>query len=690
MAVAGDILVKLAVDFAEFVAGMDKANAKLDEQGKRLADHGTKLDGLAKQLIGLAQSTSIEGFASKLEGLVSTFGKFAAVGAAIGLAGTALAAFVKQQQQIEDYALSVDKLRNTFAITGEQAQMFQRIAEQLKVPVEQLVKDLQGDPATLNAVTKAYKEQFAALDPKKIGDVAAASRNLTAAWEEFKNTLDQKSNKDLENTKNNVDALTAALNWLTKGIKDARAEAEHMPDPNAMLADPNAWYNRPLFGGRPPTGPGAGRDPRASGREGAAAAAAREAEQDAIRLQQDSPDALYPQGRNRTAAELAQLRADQLARQRNTAPPAATGGGGGRTDDDLVEGQIRRYDNLAAAAEKAYKTIETYQGQDIEQLQRNVTVQRQIDDIVGKLDAKYIEAHKDELARLRLSVTAAEEARAAQDKLMKTTQDAIDTERKYGDGTAAVARAQKQLNEQYALGRTQGGAIRLSTEAYNRALKEQLEQIQQNALAQRRYDDDLGSLAAGFEHAANAYARANDLYSQGEQVFNGLTASMGEGLDVLLGKSDKTFGQIAADFATMLAKMALQAATSQVFKSIFGAITPGAVGLGTSGVVVPPGFSGVTVPMPGMQGGGPVAPGVSYRVGEGGPERFVPSVAGTIIPNGATSSGGVTVNVDMNQQQGARDPTAALEFGRRVRAAVVDVIAQEKRPGGTLYARHNA
>jgi hypothetical protein len=88
--------------------------------------------------------------------------------------------------------------------------------------------------------------------------------------------------------------------------------------------------------------------------------------------------------------------------------------------------------------------------------------------------------------------------------------------------------------------------------------------------------------------------------------------------------------------------------------------------------------------------GGPVAAGQSYLVGEQGPERFVPSVAGTIQPMSASNSGGVTVNVDMNQTQGARDPSAALEFGRRVKAAVVDVIAQEKRPGGTLYARHNA
>jgi hypothetical protein len=44
----------------------------------------------------------------------------------------------------------------------------------------------------------------------------------------------------------------------------------------------------------------------------------------------------------------------------------------------------------------------------------------------------------------------------------------------------------------------------------------------------------------------------------------------------------------------------------------------------------------------------------------------------------------------MGQVQGASNPGSALEFGRRVKAAVVDVIQQEKRPGGTLYSRANA
>jgi hypothetical protein len=44
----------------------------------------------------------------------------------------------------------------------------------------------------------------------------------------------------------------------------------------------------------------------------------------------------------------------------------------------------------------------------------------------------------------------------------------------------------------------------------------------------------------------------------------------------------------------------------------------------------------------------------------------------------------------MSQVAGAENPSAALAFGRKVKAAVVDVINNEKRPGGALYRRMSA
>jgi phage-related minor tail protein len=282
-----------------------------------------------------------------------------------------------------------------------------------------------------------------------------------------------------------------------------------------------------------------------------------------------------------------------------------------------------------------------------------------------------------------VAVTGAETQRAAEQKLLEIENAAVETEKKYGDGSKALSLITRDLNNQL-------GTKRLTTEAYSRALKEQTEQTQQAALAAQRYDDNLGSLAAGFQHAANVYARSNDLYSQGEQIFTGLTNAMGEGLDVLLGKSQKTFGQIAADFASMLAKMALQAAVSQVFKAIFGAAT-GTPFANIAGINTANAAAGLPL-IPGLQHGGPVSPGRSYVVGEAGPELFVPQAAGNIVPSGAAGGSGdsITVNVAMNTTQGAADPASMLQFGRQVKAAIKDVIMNEKRPGGSLYSRVSA
>jgi phage-related minor tail protein len=365
-------------------------------------------------------------------------------------------------------------------------------------------------------------------------------------------------------------------------------------------------------------------------------------------------------------------------------PPVGGGGGGGRSDADDINAIIARYKQMTAAAKEAQGALRANQQADVDDLARIVQARQEAQNIITR-----IEQHKTVPAELKqaledaINAAKAEEAQTA--KSIQVHQQAFETEKRYGDGKVALARVERDLTRQRDTGR-------LSQEAYNRALREGWEAAEQAALAAKRYDDDLGSLAAGFEHAANANKRANDLFSVGEKAFTGLTDAMGEGLDVLLGKSQKTFGEIAADFASMLAKMAMQAAVSQVFGMIFGSATgstaaPLASALyGSASSVVP----GLTYGGP-RQHGGPVIPGVAYTVGESGPERFVPHAAGTIVPaNSNSSTSNITVNVDMNQQQGAADPSAALAFGRKVKAAVADVIAQEKRPGGSLYQRMSA
>lgn len=93
--------------------------------------------------------------------------------------------------------------------------------------------------------------------------------------------------------------------------------------------------------------------------------------------------------------------------------------------------------------------------------------------------------------------------------------------------------------------------------------------------------------------------------------------------------------------AASLAKAALQAALMGTgpLAGIFGTS-------GTGGNVG--GLFGMLGPMFGRATGGPVNAGQAYRVGERGPETFVPTTPGKIVPAGRGRGGGIVVNVTNN------------------------------------------
>ena len=91
---------------------------------------------------------------------------------------------------------------------------------------------------------------------------------------------------------------------------------------------------------------------------------------------------------------------------------------------------------------------------------------------------------------------------------------------------------------------------------------------------------------------------------------------------------------------------------------------------------------------PGRAVGGPVASGMPYVVGERGPELFVPSSNGTIIPNNASLSGGAPAMVGgsaggntyaITVQAGVGDP-------RQIGQQVVEYIKRYEAANGPVYA----
>ena len=90
------------------------------------------------------------------------------------------------------------------------------------------------------------------------------------------------------------------------------------------------------------------------------------------------------------------------------------------------------------------------------------------------------------------------------------------------------------------------------------------------------------------------------------------------------------------------------------------------------------GFSALTgIPMPARAIGGSVQSGQPYMVGERGPEMFVPSRSGSIVPNGKMG-GGISISVDA---RGASDPAAVrqqVELGIAQAAPYIIAAAQNR------------
>ena len=91
----------------------------------------------------------------------------------------------------------------------------------------------------------------------------------------------------------------------------------------------------------------------------------------------------------------------------------------------------------------------------------------------------------------------------------------------------------------------------------------------------------------------------------------------------------------------------------------------------------------------GFANGGRPPVGKASIVGERGPEIFVPSVSGTIIPNNKIAGGGgvtnmVTVNVDASGSEVQGNTAEANQLGQLIGVAIQEQLIKEKRPGGLL------
>jgi len=175
----------------------------------------------------------------------------------------------------------------------------------------------------------------------------------------------------------------------------------------------------------------------------------------------------------------------------------------------------------------------------------------------------------------------------------------------------------------------------------------------------------------------------------------GMTIKSGV-IDSIQGAIDgtKSLGEVAANVLTNIANKLLDIAVNM---SLFGAMS----GTGTGGGLLGGLFKGSGgggglgsvasniaqyAPLEGLAAGGPVSAGTPYMVGERGPELFMPSRGGSIIPNNALGGGStsVVVNVDASGSSVQGDQAQSRQLGVAISAAVQAELVKQQRPGGLL------
>ena len=281
-------------------------------------------------------------------------------------------------------------------------------------------------------------------------------------------------------------------------------------------------------------------------------------------------------------------------------------------------------------------------------------------------------------------------------------QDKIAAAEASGDRMLA-ARLQGQQKEidiqyQYAQALAQEKNVRAQEaiifEGNTRLVANQRDTQRELAAIQRQNEQDgLQSITAYLEKQYEL----NTALQQQKSLAEGISSTLGQGMSsvfsALISGTDSwgaSLQQIASKVLVDIANQLIQIfVIEQAVSAIKSFLTPfsSSTPLGAGGGQV--GKFGTLGPNYGIAQraiGGPVSAGSPYLVGERGPELFMPSRGGSIIPNNALGGGGtsVVVNVDASGSSVQGDQAQGKQLGVAISAAVQAELVKQQRPGGLL------
>ncbi len=184
-------------------------------------------------------------------------------------------------------------------------------------------------------------------------------------------------------------------------------------------------------------------------------------------------------------------------------------------------------------------------------------------------------------------------------------------------------------------------------------------------------DDELETLVIGVRADTQGFAR--DVQALRAQLDGPLADGLeraGNALERGLSGAIRR-GQFGFEELRNVALSALAEIAAAALQSGIGSIFGGGQGGGQGGGASLGAILGQLIGAPGRATGGPVSPGRAYRVGERGPEYFVPTSSGR-VETGMGAGTGPVVNLTVNiaDRGGAGAPQALQRSSRQVARAV--------------------
>ncbi len=166
--------------------------------------------------------------------------------------------------------------------------------------------------------------------------------------------------------------------------------------------------------------------------------------------------------------------------------------------------------------------------------------------------------------------------------------------------------------------------------------------------ADKAGDDVVQSITKSYEERFGERVTAMTVFAQ--EAARSMQSAFA---DFLFDPFENGLKGMLAGFLNVIRRMLAELLAQQLLTAFFGAFAGG------SGIV----GQFASAALAGLQPrakGGPVTGSSPYLVGERGPELFVPSTAGSIIPNGAGMGGGVAVSYNIDARGATMELTQAL------------------------------